>query len=131
PRPSDLLPLCCIMFLLVPAVWNQLAAIQVDASGPTGTFDGVPPPPPLVLQVSEHGYTLVGNAGDAIPVPKREGTYDIAGLHELLAARRQSAPNERSVVVSADDGIAYADVMFAMDTLVGAGFPDVSVSGTP
>lgn len=128
----DLL-LCCIMFLLVTAVWNQLSAIQVDAPGatPDGPIDGPPPARPLVLQVGAHGYTLVGMAGDQTRVPKHDGAFDVAGLRERLAERHEVAPNERAVVVSADDGVAYADVVLVMDTLVGAGFPDVSVGGAP
>lgn len=128
----DLL-LCCIMFLLVTAVWNQLSAISVDGPGvvPEGPILDRPPPQPLTVQVGANGYTLLGEAGDRIEVPKSGEDYDVAGLRQQLEARRHAAPNERRVVVAADDGVLYADLVLAMDTLVGAGFPDVSVSGAP
>jgi biopolymer transport protein ExbD len=126
----DLL-LCCIMFLLVTAVWNQLSAIQVDGPGSTGEITGPLEPQPLTVQVGANGYTLIGDAGDRVEVPKSGQDYDVAGLRQHLDARRSAAPNERRVVVAADDGVLYADLVLAMDTLVGAGFPDVSVSGAP
>lgn len=129
----DLL-LCCIMFLLVTAVWNQLSAIQANAPGGTSStepIDDVAQVLPLIVRVTAEGYTVGSDAGDQLVIARADERYDVAALSEHLAARRRVAPNEHRVVVTADDGVAYADLVTAMDTLVGAGFEDVSVSGTP
>lgn len=126
----DLL-LCCIMFLLVTAVWNQLASIQ--ASAPGGTIDELAQSSdtlPLSVRVTAGGYRVASEAGDEIDIPLAGTEYDVAALREHLAARRRLAPNEHQVVVTADDGVSYESVMLAMDTLVGSGFESVSVDGT-
>jgi biopolymer transport protein ExbD len=129
----DLL-LCCIMFLLVTAVWNQLSSIEASTPSPsaTGTLDRpAPDVQPLTIRVSQEGYHLVGDAGDELRVPRTEDALDVAGLREHLAVRRRVAPNERDVVVSAEDGVAYAELVLTMDAAIGSGFDRVSLSGTP
>ncbi len=128
----DLL-LCCVMFLLVTAVWNQLASVEANLDGPGNVRDMTDPSPhvPLSVRVLADGYLVASGLGDETRIPRSEETsYDLLALREHLAARRQVAPNEDAVVVSADDGVAYADIVQTMDVLTGSGFPNVTVSGT-
>lgn len=127
----DLL-LCCIMFLLVTAVWNQLASVEahLDHPGPTG-MDEAPPAQPIAVLVQASGYLLTSDAGDEVRIPlASEGSYDTAALGEHLAARRRIDPNQTQAVVSADDGVQYATVVETMDLLAGHGYPHVTVSGS-
>src|SRR4030095_4064152 len=68
----DLL-LCCVMFLLVTAVWNQIARINADQKTP-GEQATEPPPDEdrvkLVLQIQHTGFVLASTAGDRISIPK-------------------------------------------------------------
>ena len=128
----DLL-LCCIMFLLVTAVWNQLASVEAHLDGP-GTpqshLDQRPPELPLTVRVSSTGYTLSTGAGDEFTIPMAdEDSYDTAALREHLATRRQLDPNRHAAVLMADDGVQYASVVQTMDLLSGGGFPEVTISG--
>jgi len=74
----DLL-LCCVMFLLVTAVWNQLARLNANQQQP-GQPQAQDTPPPettkLILQVQTSGYTLASTEGDRIPIPKNGDAYD-------------------------------------------------------
>src|SRR6478735_3771093 len=74
----DLL-LCCVMFLLVTAVWNRLASVDVSQQVPS------PNAPPdiqatpdiqLYLQVTHAGYTLASSAGERIDIPMNGEAYD-------------------------------------------------------
>lgn len=128
----DLL-LCCIMFLLVTAVWNQLSSLEADlpnAASPAGDRDEVVDTLPLIVRVTATGYSVGSDAGDLVTIPRAGEEYDVAALRDQLAARRRSAPNERVALLGAEDGVAYADLVRAMDVLSGAGFSDVSVTGT-
>jgi biopolymer transport protein ExbD len=129
----DLL-LCCIMFLLVTAVWNQLASVQAHLDGPgvpsPHSIDTPPPPLPIAVLVRADGYLLSSDAGDEVQIPlASEGTYDIGALTEHLTTRRRLDPNRTEAIVSADDGVQYAEVVQTMDVLAGSGFPHVTVSG--
>src|SRR5881275_820281 len=66
---------CCISFLLITAVWTQIAGLQVSSSGG--------PPEPQTKQetidvrllLSDKGYQLT-MAGASIDIPKLNGAFD-------------------------------------------------------
>lgn len=126
----DLL-LCCVMFLLVTAVWNQLARIDANQKQPGQQAPDQPPPEEkikVVLQVQASGYVISSTAGDRIEVPKAGDSYDQEALREKLQERKRLEPNRNDLVVAPEDGVLYADVISAMDIVVGEGFPDMSLS---
>jgi len=127
----DLL-LCCVMFLLVTAVWNQLARINVNQQTPGQPQQQDQPPPEervkLVLQVQGGGYVLASTAGDRINIPRNGDTYDVTELRNKLQERKRLEPNRRDIIVAPEDGVEYKDVIEAMDIVVGEGFPEMSLS---
>ena len=126
----DLL-LCCVMFLLVTAVWNQLARLDANQNQPGQQAPNDPPPEEkikVVLQVQASGYVLASTAGDRIEIPKIGDAYDLEQLREKLQERKRLEPNRRDLVVAPEDGVTYENVVAAMDTVVGEGFPEMSLS---
>ena len=127
----DLL-LCCIMFLLVTAVWNKLARLDANQQQPgrEAPMDAEPPEEQirLFLQVKNTGYVLAATDGTNIEVPKAGEDYDLDGLREKLRDRRQQEPNRRDLIVAPEDGVMYEDVIAAMDIVVGEGFDQMSLS---
>lgn len=126
----DLL-LCCVMFLLVTAVWNQLARIDANQQQPGQQAPDQPPPEEkikVVLQVKATGYVISSTAGDHIDIPKVGDAYDDEQLRTKLQERKRLEPNRKDVTVAPEDGVLYADVIKAMDMVVGEGFPEMSLS---
>jgi biopolymer transport protein ExbD len=127
----DLL-LCCVMFLLVTAVWNQLARIDANQQVPGQPTTEPPPPEPekvkLILQVQNTGYVLASTAGDRITINKRGDDYDLEELRTKLQERKRLEPNRRDIIVAPEDGVRYENVVEAMDIAVGETFDDVSLS---
>jgi len=127
----DLL-LCCVMFLLVSAVWNQLARINANQQQPGQQAPEDQPPPEervkLILQIQNTGYVLASTAGDRVTIGKNGEAYDIGELANKLEERRRLEPNRRDIIVAPEDGVRYEDVVAAMDLVVGKGFPDMSLS---
>jgi biopolymer transport protein ExbD len=126
----DLL-LCCVMFLLVTAVWNQLARLDANQQQPGQQAPNDPPPEEkikFILQVQSTGFVLASSAGDRIEVPKSGDSYDMDGLREKLQERKRAEPNRKDLVVAPEDGVHYEDVVASMDMVVGEGFPDMSLS---
>jgi biopolymer transport protein ExbD len=126
----DLL-LCCVMFLLVTAVWNQLARIEANMAVPGAPSEDTPPPQDdevkLYLKVLQSGYTLESSAGDSLPIPKNGDTYDIAGLRTKLQERHQMEPNRRDIIILSENGVHYSDIIQAMDIANGEHFSEVSI----
>ncbi len=127
----DLL-LCCVMFLLVTAVWNKLARINANQNTP-GLAEPTDAPPPedtvkLYLQVQNTGYVLASTAGDRIPITKNGEEYDIATLQTKLQERHAMESDRTDIIVAPEDGVLYHHVIEAMDIAVGEGYSDVSLS---
>jgi biopolymer transport protein ExbD len=129
----DLL-LCCVMFLLVTAVWNQLARINANQQQPGQPQMDTPPPEEpqikLILQVQNAGFVLATTAGDSTTIPKNGDAYDIEELVKKLKERRELEPNKKDITVAPEDGVRYEDVVKAMDTVVGEGYEAMSLSDT-
>jgi biopolymer transport protein ExbD len=126
----DLL-LCCVMFLLVTAVWNQLARLNANQQQPGQQAPNEPPPEEkikVILQVQATGFVIASTAGDRIEIPKSGDQYDLEGLREKLQERKRLEPNRKDLVVAPEDGVRYDDVVASMDMVVGEGFPDMSLS---
>ena len=127
----DLL-LCCIMFLLVTAVWNQLARLNANQQQPGQQAPQDQPPPEervkLILQVQNTGYVIASTAGDRITIPKTGDAFDTEELRNKLIERHRLEPNRRDLIVAPEDGVQYADVVEAMDIVVGEGYQDMSLS---
>lgn len=125
----DLL-LCCIMFLLVTAVWNQLARINASQAQPGKPPEDAPPPEEkieLILKVSRDGYRLTSTDGTNIDIPKVGDKYDEEELLDKLDQRRQLEPSRKDIVVAPEDGVEYQTLVRAMDMVVGKDFTDMSL----
>lgn len=127
----DLL-LCCVMFLLVTAVWNRLARLDANQQVP-GQPQQMDQPPPeeqirLYLQVTQAGFTIASTAGERTEIPKSGDDYDLETLRTRLQERRQAEPNRRDLIVAPEDGVLYEDVIAAMDLAIGGGYTEVSLS---
>ena len=86
---------CCLSFLLITAVWTQVAKLQVSQSG--GPNDS-PPPSDKTLQLSltitDKGYALsAGQGGNVVDVPKKGTDYDVGG--SLRQAQGDQEPVSR------------------------------------
>jgi biopolymer transport protein ExbD len=125
----DLL-LCCVMFLLVSAVWNELAAIQVNQAlpGATSADTLAPETQRLVIAVHRDGYEVGSTLGEATRIPKNGEVYDEVALVRALEQYRRGAPNVASVIVTSEDGVRAEPIVNAMDAVRGVGYREISLS---
>jgi biopolymer transport protein ExbD len=127
----DLL-LCCVMFLLATAVWNELSRINANQQQPGQQAPEDAPPPEdrvkLILQIEESGFVLADTTGSRQVIAKQGDNYDLIELRNKLQERKQLEPNRQDIVVAPQDGVLYNNVIQAMDMVVGEGFPQMSLS---
>jgi biopolymer transport protein ExbD len=120
------------MFLLVTAVWNKLARLEINQQQPSSQAPLDSPPPEerirLFLQIKNTGFVLASTDGANIPIDKNGDQFDLEALREKLRERRQQEPNRRDLIVAPEDGVLYTDVVAAMDIVVGEGYEDMSLS---
>lgn len=131
----DLL-LCCVMFLLVTAVWNQLSRINANQQTPGQAQTALPPEQKVrtYVKVKESGYNIVatglGVLKEIATNGERDGkpVYDREALMEFLKERKTQDPTRKDIIIVPDDGTSYVSTIDAMDTAIGAGFKDVTIA---
>jgi biopolymer transport protein TolR len=124
---------CCISFLLITAVWTQIAGLQVASSG------GPPEVPQkqentvdVKLLLSDKGYSL-SMAGALIEIPKIAGkdgvlAYDRKSLDEKLKTLKTSLPDQTAITVQPEDAVAYSDLVETVDSAMGQNLKNVTVA---
>jgi biopolymer transport protein TolR len=118
---------CMVAFLLITAVWTQLARLKVGQQG-RGTSDEIEAVhrTNVAVVVHDDGFNLVVD-NDQKPLPRKAGELDYATLAFELKAVKRAHPDKTDVqVVSADD-IVFDTLVRTMDATMSAGFPDVSL----
>ena len=124
---------CCISFLLITAVWTQIAGLQVASSG------GPPEPQQrqeqtidLKLLLTEKGYTISTPEG-ALEIPKvvvagGQAAYDRRTLTEKLKTIKTRLPEQTAVTVEPEDAVAYDDLVNTVDICLGEQLRNVTVA---
>jgi biopolymer transport protein ExbD len=118
----DLL-LCCVMFLLVSAVWNQFARLEANQQVPgQSSSDEAPDEPPqrLILQIQQTGFVLGSSAGDSETIEKLGDDYDFIELRKKLQHQKLNVfPNKNDIIIAPENGVLYKSVIAAMDVAKG------------
>ena|SRR5436190_4542996 len=118
---------CMVAFLLITAVWTQLARLKVGQRG-QGSADDVEDTRKTKIAVVVHqdGFNvIVGN--DQKPLPRKAGELDYAALGAELAAVKRAHPDQTDMQVVSADEIMFDSLVRTMDAAMTAGFPDLSL----
>ena len=126
----------CIIFLLITAVWTQVSMIQLGSSiysKKTSDEPVIPPPfSEVILRVDvlpEGFRLLIGK--ELFSIPKlADSSYDKETLVNRLLKVKEQYPEKTDGVASVRDNVYYKHLIEAMDALLIAGFPQVSITTT-
>lgn len=123
---------CCISFLLITAVWTQLARMDVSqkGQGAAGAESEKPPEPTvnLTLFIDKDGYTFAKSTGETTQIPKKGEDYDYTRLADVLKDAKTAYPDKNDIQVKSDDDVLYNNIIRTMDVVLSNKFPDVSLS---
>jgi biopolymer transport protein ExbD len=123
-----------ISFLLMSAVWNQVAKIEVKQS-PTLPSDEPPPEEEeeklnLNVIIKSTGYSVTKKGGEVIEeIEKKDGEYDAEALTEVLKEVVVKNPDNEEVTVTSEDNIPYQELITVMDVCIANDLGAISVSG--
>ncbi len=126
----------CIIFLLITAVWTQISMIQLGSSIYSNkTEEQVIKPPPFVevvlrVDVLPEGFRLVVGK-NMVSIPNSpDGQYNKDVLVDKLKEVKTKYPEKVDGVASVRDEVQYKHLIEAMDSLLIAGFDQVSITTT-
>jgi len=126
----DLL-VCCICFLLITAVWSQMARIEVNQRGPGTTGKKTEDVPKadvkITVLVGEDGYTVTAGAS-RLPIPKQGSAYDTAGLRKELRDLKVEFQDKNDLTLAVEDGINYRYIVEAMDVALQQYFNNIRLT---
>lgn len=122
---------CMVAFLLITAVWTQLARLQAQQKGQGQAGEEVPPElqVKIAVVVNQEGFNLVVGQ-DQTPIPRKGTDYDFEKLAVELKKAKDTHPDKNDVQVASEDQIKFDTLIRTMDTLITARFPDVSLVDT-
>jgi biopolymer transport protein TolR len=119
---------CMVAFLLITAVWSQLARLEAHQKGQGQAGEETPPEKivKLVVVVNGEGYNLVAG-DDQQPIPKRGDQYDLEKLGNELKKFKDAHPDKTDIQVASEDTIKFEVLVKTMDIALTARFPDISL----
>src|SRR5688572_4857794 len=122
---------CCISFLLITAVWTQLARMNVTQKGQGAAGseqEQTEQKVQLTLFVNKDGYDFTKSTGENTNIPLKGEEYDYAKLADVLKDTKQAYPDKEDIQVKSDDAVIYNKLIHTMDIIISAKFPTVSLS---
>lgn len=126
---------CLTAFLLVTAVWTNLAQISIKPKGVARQSEQTLQEEEKVkasILIQENTIWVGLSRINEFTQIKKEGTdYNWAALRELLIQHKEKSGyfNEREdIEIAAEDDINYQTIIDVMDVAVGSGFRDVGLA---
>jgi biopolymer transport protein ExbD len=125
---------CLTAFLLVTAVWSNLAQISIKPKGiarqAEKTLDEEEPVRASILIQENTIWVGLSRINDFRQIAKTSDSYDWKALSDLLKEHKESTyfTDRDDIEVAAEDKIPYQAIISVMDTAISAGFIDVGLA---
>jgi len=118
---------CMVAFLLITAIWTQVARLEVAQKGQGQ--EGVEDKPQAQLAVVVHpdGFSVVIDREQRPLWRRAGGEYDFGALGAELARVKRAHPDKTDVQILSEDEIQFETLVKTMDAAMSSGFPDVSL----
>ena len=118
---------CLVAFLLVTAVWTNMAQIHIKPKGLSAeTVLSPPPTQNLSLLVATDSVWIGATSGERRQIKKTGDGYDWPGVAATLADFKHGTFADRDdIEIAGQDGTQYQAIIAAMDLAVAGGFTDV------
>lgn len=119
---------CMVSFLLITAVWTQLARLEVQqkGQGQAGTDTPTEIKAKITVMVDEAGYNVVENEVSK-RIDKKGDEYNYEDLAVELKRLKEAHPDKNDIQVTSEDPIKFDILVRTMDTALAARFPDISL----
>jgi len=125
---------CLTAFLLVTAVWSNLAQISIKPKGvgrtAKETLNEEDPVRASILIQDNVIWIGLSRVNDFRQVKKEGEQYDWAGLETILKEFKETSyfQDRSDIEIAAEDKINYQAIISTMDTAIAAGFNDVGLA---
>jgi biopolymer transport protein ExbD len=122
-----------ISFLLMTAVWTQVARIDVKQQPNLPSDEPTPPPEEekinLTILIKASGYTVTKKGTVVKEIEKKGEEYDSKALTEVLKSVVAEHPDNHDVTVTSEDKVPYQELITVMDMCLQHKLDGISVAG--
>jgi len=122
-----------ISFLLMTAVWTQVARIDVKQQPNLPSDEPTPPPEEekinLTVLIKASGYTVSKKGTVVKEIEKKGEEYDAKALNEVLKNVAAEHPDNHDVTVTSEDKVPYQELITVMDLCLQHKLEGISVAG--
>ncbi len=122
-----------ISFLLMTAVWTQVARIDVKQQPNLPSDEPTPPPEEeklnLTVLIKASGYTVTQKGTVVKEIEKKGEEYDSKALSDVLKNVVAEHPENHDVTVTSEDKIPYQELITVMDICLQHKLDGISVAG--
>jgi len=118
---------CLIAFLLMTAVWQQISMIQTNegtSAGESKKADFT-----LALYIYKDRQDLSIGDKKTSSFKKSGKDYNLKGLGQELLRVKANYPSKKDILILAQDRVLYNELIATMDAVIGADFPNITLSG--
>lgn len=116
---------CMVAFLLITAVWTQLAQLKTSQHGPGDTEEDKPMAKIAVIVGDDDLNVVVDQDREVVPDKNGEPDWDL--LATLLKKAKSQFPDKEDVQIASADSVLFGRLTGVMDTTIAAGFPAVAL----
>lgn len=120
-----------VIFLLMTAVWNQIASLSTNVENATSSSAPQDPPPPkkvnLAVSLFEDRLEMLEDEAST-PIPYVNGDIDVNQVEAALDGWKQKYPDRKDIILNTSNPVAYRLMIKTFDTIVGKDWSDVGVN---
>lgn len=127
-----------VPFLLITAVFSQMAVLDLNLPDPDAeASEDEPPPMALTVVIRKDSLLLMDSGGPIERFANTDGGHDLAALGEFLAKVKERVPEEDKIALLLEPDVEYDVLIRTMDTvrLRPGGkremFPRISIGDAP
>lgn len=120
-----------VIFLLMTAVWNQIASLSTNVENATSSSAPADPPPEkkvnLAVSLFDDRIEMMEDEVNT-PIPYVNGDINTDQVEATLDIWRQKYPDRKDVILNTSNAVAYRLMIKTFDTIVGRDWSDVGVN---
>ena len=119
-----------VIFLLMTAVWNQIASLSTNVENATSSSAPQDPPPKkvnLAVSLFEDRLEMLEDEAST-RIPYVNGDVDVSQVEATLDLWRQKYPDRKDIILNTSNPVAYRLMIKTFDTIVGKDWSDVGVN---
>lgn len=121
-------------FLMMTAVWTQIAMLEVqNASGGAQSEPEEPDPnkpKPILVLVTDRAIKVQEEGGEQQEFPTTGDSYDFKGVTNVMDAFKKARPERTEVKIQSEDGVKYENLVRVIDIATGLDMKAITLTPT-